>query len=79
MVRFHQGAPILSRVRLAAIPPGLGPGFRKFESFTRDQFFKRSSAMKRVIEIRAAEGGEDSKLFVKDLAQAYMRLALKLG
>lgn len=27
----------LSRVRLAAIPPGLGPGFRKFESFTRDQ------------------------------------------
>jgi hypothetical protein len=37
VVRFHQGAPILSRVRLAAIPPGLGPGFRKFESFTRDQ------------------------------------------
>lgn len=35
--------------------------------------------MKRVIEIRAAEGGEDSKLFVKDLAQAYTRLASKLG
>lgn len=29
--------------------------------------------MKLVIEIRAAEGGEDSKLFVQDLAQAYIR------
>lgn len=35
--------------------------------------------MKRVIEIRAAEGGEDSKLFAKDLAQAYSKMALKLG
>jgi protein subunit release factor A len=35
--------------------------------------------MKRVIEIRAAEGGEDSKLFVKDLAQAYIRLAARHG
>lgn len=35
--------------------------------------------MKRIIEIRAAEGGEDSKLFVKDLAQAYVRMSLKLG
>ena len=35
--------------------------------------------MKKIIEIRAAEGGEDSKLFVKDLAQAYIRLALRLG
>lgn len=35
--------------------------------------------MKRIIEIRAAEGGEDSKLFVKDLAQAYIKLAGKLG
>ena len=35
--------------------------------------------MKRVIEIRAAEGGEDSKLFVKDLADAYQRLASKMG
>ena len=29
--------PILSRVRLAAMPPGLGPGFRGFESHMRDQ------------------------------------------
>ena len=29
----------LSRVRLAAIPPGLGPGFRGFESHMRDQFY----------------------------------------
>jgi protein subunit release factor A len=35
--------------------------------------------MKRVIEIRAAEGGEDSKLFVTDLAQAYQKLGTKLG
>ncbi len=35
--------------------------------------------MKRVIEIRAAEGGEDSKLFVGDLAQAYTKLGMKLG
>ncbi len=36
-------------------------------------------AMKRIIEIRAAEGGEDSKLFVKDLAQAYIKLAQSKG
>ena len=35
--------------------------------------------MKRVIEIRAAEGGEDSKLFVKDLTDAYVRMAQRLG
>ena len=35
--------------------------------------------MKRVIEIRAAEGGEDSRLFVQDLAQAYLRLAQRVG
>ena len=35
--------------------------------------------MKRVIEIRAAEGGEDSKLFVKDLAQAYTKFADRNG
>jgi len=35
--------------------------------------------MKRVIEIRAAEGGDDSKLFVKDLAQAYRQFAERRG
>ena len=35
--------------------------------------------MKRTIEIRAAEGGEDSKLFVMDLAQAYVRMSERLG
>jgi protein subunit release factor A len=35
--------------------------------------------MKRVIEIRAAEGGDDSKLFVKDLAKAYLRFLSKKG
>jgi protein subunit release factor A len=35
--------------------------------------------MKRTIEIRSAEGGEDSKLFVMDLAQAYVRMSERLG
>lgn len=35
--------------------------------------------MKRIIEIRAAEGGDDSKLFVQDLAQAYIRMSERLG
>jgi protein subunit release factor A len=35
--------------------------------------------MKRVIEVRAAEGGEDSKLFARDLAQAYKKFAERKG
>ncbi len=35
--------------------------------------------MKRIIEIRSAEGGEDSKLFVRDLATAYSKYLLKVG
>ena len=35
--------------------------------------------MKIYVEIRAAEGGEDSKLFVKDLAKSYIKLAQKYG
>lgn len=35
--------------------------------------------MKRVIELRAAEGGDDSKLFLKDLASAYIKLFGRLG
>ena len=35
--------------------------------------------MKKVIEIRPAEGGEDSKLFVNDLANAYVKLSIKKG
>jgi len=31
------------------------------------------------IEIRQAEGGTDSQLFVCDLARAYTRMAHKLG
>lgn len=31
--------------------------------------------MKRLLEIHPAEGGEDSKLFVRDLADAYVRLS----
>ncbi len=35
--------------------------------------------MKTIIEIRAAEGGEDSKLFTKDLAQAYTKYSTSVG
>lgn len=35
--------------------------------------------MKMLLEIRAAEGGDDSKLFVGDLANAYLKMANKFG
>ena len=35
--------------------------------------------MKRLVEIRAAEGGDDSKLFVKELAVAYRKTFQRLG
>lgn len=35
--------------------------------------------MKRIIEIRAAEGGEDAKLFALDLAQAYTKHFSRVG
>lgn len=35
--------------------------------------------MKRIIEIRSAEGGEDSKLFMKDLASAYQKHFTRVG
>ena len=35
--------------------------------------------MKRTIEIRAAEGGEDARQFVAELATAYMKLAAREG
>jgi len=35
--------------------------------------------MEKILEIRAAEGGDDSKLFVEDLAVAYEKTFLKLG
>ena len=34
---------------------------------------------KRIIELRAAEGGEDAKLFAEDLAAAYQKLATRFG
>ena len=35
--------------------------------------------MKRILEVRAAEGGDDSKLFVKDLTEAYRKFATRVG
>jgi protein subunit release factor A len=31
------------------------------------------------VEIRAAEGGDDSKLFVQDLAKSYVKMSAKLN
>ena len=33
--------------------------------------------MKRLIEIKSAEGGNDSKLFVGDLAKTFLKLATR--
>jgi peptide chain release factor 1 len=35
--------------------------------------------MKRIIEVRAAEGGADAQLFVRDLIAAYVKLATRKG
>jgi protein subunit release factor A len=35
--------------------------------------------MRRIIEIRSAEGGQDSQIFVGELANAYERLARNQG
>lgn len=35
--------------------------------------------MKRIIEIRAAEGGRDSELFAADLVVAYRKLCDRIG
>lgn len=35
--------------------------------------------MKRIIEIRAAEGGDDSKMFVRELTKSYITMARHLG
>jgi len=34
---------------------------------------------KLILEIRSAEGGKDSELFVQDLAQAYIRHSNRVG
>ncbi len=35
--------------------------------------------MERIIEVRAAEGGEDAKIFAQQLADAYARFAVNNG
>ena len=39
----------------------------------------KETKMIKYIEIRQAEGGEDSRLFVDDLARTYIRMATKLA
>lgn len=38
-----------------------------------------SKISKRTIEVRAAEGGADARMFVSDLAKAYLKLAQSYG
>ena len=40
---------------------------------------RRSKMATRIVEIRAAEGGEDAALFVADLAAAYQRMFSRVG
>lgn len=39
----------------------------------------RREKMKRIIEVKGAEGGKDAKLFAEDLAQAYVSLAQRMS
>ena len=39
----------------------------------------KEQIMKRILEIRSAEGGEDAKLFAKDLAKSYTRMFSRFG
>jgi len=39
----------------------------------------KGEIMKKIMEMKAAEGGDDAKLFVVDLANAYMKLFGALG
>lgn len=45
----------------------------------RNIMLHKGDSMKRTVEIRSAEGGEDSKLFVKDLAAAYIKHFTRVG
>lgn len=38
-----------------------------------------SNIMKRIMEIRSAEGGDDAKLFAKELAAAYTKFFGRVG
>lgn len=51
----------------------------KSGGFNSHDVLQLENIMKRILEIRPAEGGDDSKLFASDLAAAYLRLAGKLG
>ena len=35
--------------------------------------------MKRILTIKPGEGGSDAALFVKDLAQSYIKMATRIG
>ncbi len=48
-------------------------------SYELQQLQLKENEVKRIIEIRGAEGGADSRLFAKDLAAAYVKACGKLG
>lgn len=35
--------------------------------------------MKTIVEIHGADGGQDANLFVKDIAQSYLKMFQRLG
>lgn len=41
--------------------------------------YLKEKEMKLNIEIQSAEGGDDSKMFVNDLTEMYIRLSMKMG
>ena len=54
-------------------------GKYKKEVLVKTSYQHKGINMRVKIEIRAAEGGDDSKLFVKDLAQAYSKFLNRVG
>jgi len=50
----------------------------EMEKILRDTTLKEAN-MKRILEIKAAEGGEDAKLFVENLAVAYQKMFSRFG
>ena len=54
-------------------------GCCEFESRRGVQCFAKEIQMKTIVEVHSAEGGDDSKLFAKDLAQAYTKMFQRFG
>ena len=76
-VQILPGMPIYADITQLVEVIGSNPIQCQFESDY--PYHQKEVTMKVVLEIRAAEGGEDSKLFVKDLSQAYIKMFERVG